>query len=91
MSSSFLDACATLLNIIMIPSPPSMVIDMPHAALESIIATQEIKENVDEVVLFRTELTCATHEIKANIILLPSRSLLSEIFARMENVIATSG
>jgi len=39
-------------------------------------------------VLFRTELTCATHEIKANIILLPSRSLLAEIFARMENVIA---
>lgn len=91
MTSSFLDACATLLGIIMIPSPPSMVIDMPHAALESIIATQEIKENVDEVVLFRTELTCATHEIKANIILLPSRSLLTEIFARMENVIATSG
>ncbi|MDX8550662.1 Hpt domain-containing protein [Methanospirillum purgamenti] len=91
MTSSFLDACATLLNIIMIPSPPSMVIDMPHAALESIIATQEIRENVDEVVLFRTELTCATHEIKANIILLPSRSLLQEIFARMENVIAISG
>lgn len=88
MTSSFLDACATLLNIIMIPSPPSMVIDMPHAALQSIIATQEIKESVDEVVLFRTELTCATHEIKANIILLPSRSLLAEIFARMENVIA---
>ncbi|HPP77496.1 ATP-binding protein [Methanospirillum sp.] len=91
MTSSFLDACATLLGIIMIPSPPSMVIDMPHAALESIIAAQEIEENVDEVVLFRTELTCATHEIKANIILLPSRSLLAEIFARMENVIATSG
>lgn len=91
MSSSFLDACATLLNIIMIPSPPSMVIDMPHAALESIIATQEINENVDEVVLFKTELTCATHEIKANIILLPSKPLLAEIFARMDNVIATSG
>ncbi len=91
MTSSFLDACATLLNIIMIPSPPSMVIDMPHAALQSIIATQEIKENVDEVVLFRTELTCEAYEIKANMILLPSRSLLTEIFARMENVIATSG
>lgn len=91
MTSSFLDACATLLGIIMIPSPPSMVIDMPHAALQSIIATQEIDENVDEVVLFRTEMTCATHEIKTNIILLPSRSLLQEIFARMDNVIATSG
>ncbi|PWR75800.1 Hpt domain-containing protein [Methanospirillum stamsii] len=91
MTSSFLDACATLLSIIMIPSPPSMVIDMPHAALQSIIATQEIRENVDQVVLFRTELTCSMYEIKANIILLPSKSLLQEIFARMENVIATAG
>ncbi|MFH0967691.1 MAG: chemotaxis protein CheW, partial [Methanobacteriota archaeon] len=39
MTSSFLDACATLLSIIMLPSPPSMVIDMPLAAIETIIAT----------------------------------------------------
>jgi len=91
MTSSFLDACATLLNIIMIPSPPSLVIDMPHAALQSIIATLEIRENIDQVVLFRTKLDCAMYEIKANIILLPSKSLLNEIFARMEDVISMSG
>lgn len=90
MTSSFLDACATLLSIIMIPSPPSMVIDMPHAALQSIIATQEIDENVDEVVLFKTELKCAEYNISANIILLPSKGLLNELFARMDNVISTS-
>jgi len=91
MTSSFLDACATLLSIIMIPSPPSMVIDMPHAALQTIIATQEIDENVDEVVLFKTELQCAEYNISANIILLPSKGLLNEIFARMDSVISTSG
>lgn len=91
MTSSFLDACATLLSIIMIPSPPSMVIDMPHAALQSIIATQEIDENVDEVVLFKTELQCAEYNISANIILLPSKGLLNELFARMDSVISTSG
>ncbi|HWQ68052.1 MAG TPA: chemotaxis protein CheW [Methanospirillum sp.] len=91
MTSSFLDACATLLSIIMIPSPPSMVIDMPHAALQSIIATQEMRDNVDEVVLFKTELQCNEFEIVANIILLPSKLMLAEIFSRMENVIATSG
>jgi two-component system, chemotaxis family, sensor kinase CheA len=90
MTSSFLDACATLLSIIMIPSPPSMVIDMPHAALQTIIATQEIDENVDEVVLFKTELLCAEHQITANIILLPSKGLLAELFARMDSVISTS-
>ena len=71
MTSSFLDACATLLGIIMLPSPPFMVIDMPHAALQSIIATQEIDDNVDQVVLFRTEMKCAEHDISADIILLP--------------------
>jgi len=91
MTSSFLDACATLLSIIMIPSPPSMVIDMPHAALQTIIATQEIDENVDEVVLFKTELQCAEYNISANIILLPSKGLLNELFARMDSVISTSG
>ena len=90
MTSSFLDACATLLSIIMIPSPPSMVIDMPHAALQSIIATQEIDENVDEVVLFKTELQCVEFHITANIILLPSKGLLAELFARMDNVISIS-
>jgi two-component system chemotaxis sensor kinase CheA len=90
MTSSFLDACATLLSIIMIPSPPSMVIDMPHAALQTIIATQEIDENVDEVVLFRTEMQCAEYQITANMILLPSKGLLAELFARMDSVISTS-
>lgn len=91
MTSSFLDACATLLSIIMLPSPPSMVIDMPHAALETIIATQEIEDNVDQVVLFKTELQCAEHQVVANIILLPSKKLLADLFARMDGVIAGSG
>jgi two-component system chemotaxis sensor kinase CheA len=91
MTSSFLDACATLLSIIMLPSPPSMVIDMPHAALESIIATQEIEDNVDKVVLFKTELKCSEYQITSNIILLPSTKLLAEFFARMDGVIASSG
>ena len=91
MTSSFLDACATLLSIIMLPSPPSMVIDMPHAALETIIATQEIEDNVDQVVLFKTELQCAEYQITANLILLPSKRLLAELFSRMDNVMAGSG
>lgn len=91
MTSSFLDACATLLSIIMLPSPPSMVIDMPHAALQSIIANQEMEEGLDQVVLFKTELQCAEHHIVANIMLLPSKKLLSELFARMDGLMAASG
>ena len=91
MTSSFLDACATLLSIIMLPSPPSMVIDIPHAALQTIIATQEIEDDVDRVVLFKTELKCQEYHITANMILLPSKRLLNEIFSRMDGVIASAG
>ncbi|PKL59420.1 MAG: chemotaxis protein CheC [Methanomicrobiales archaeon HGW-Methanomicrobiales-4] len=91
MTSSFLDACATLLSIIMLPSPPSMVIDMPLAAIETIIATQEIEDQLDQVVLFKTELKCAEHHIVANIMLLPTKKLLTELFSRMDNLMASSG
>ena len=91
MVSSFLDACATLLSVIMLPSPPSMVIDMPLAALQTIIANQEFEENLDQVVLFKTELQCSEHQIVANIILLPTRKLLGELFTRMDSLMTSSG
>jgi two-component system chemotaxis sensor kinase CheA len=91
MTSSFLDACATLLSVIMLPSPPSMVIDMPLAALETLIATQEIDDNLDQVVLFKTELHSSEHQIVADIMLLPSKKLLAEFFLRMDNLMASSG
>ncbi len=87
MTSSFLDACATMLNIIMLPSPPSLVVDMPHAAVQTLIASQELEEEIDKVVLFKTELTCAEHAIQANILLLPGRKLLYELFERLNNIV----
>ena len=91
MTSSYLDACANLLSLMLIPSPPSMVIDMPLAALQTIIANQEFEENLDQVVLFKTELQCSEHQIVANIILLPTRKLLGELFTRMDSLMTSSG
>ncbi|MDD1730015.1 MAG: chemotaxis protein CheC, partial [Methanospirillum sp.] len=65
MMSSYLDACASLLSIILLPSPPSMAIDMTHAVLESIIATHEVEDNADQVIFFKTEMSCAEQEIDA--------------------------
>jgi len=86
MMSSYLDACATMLSIILLPSPPSMAIDMSHAVLESIIATHEVDENADQVIFFKTEMTCAEQEIDAELFLLPSRALLNELLERFRKI-----
>ncbi|RPJ53702.1 MAG: chemotaxis protein CheC [Methanobacteriota archaeon] len=88
MVSAFLDATAGLLNIVMLPSPPALVIDMPHAALETLIAEQEIEMN--EIVLFRTELASDQHKIHANILLLPNPPMLSDIITILEGLIQSA-
>ncbi|MDD1715661.1 MAG: chemotaxis protein CheC [Methanolinea sp.] len=85
MVSAFLDATATLLNIIMLPSPPSLIIDMPHAAFQSILAMQEFAE-INEVVLFCTELHSDQHKITSNLFLLPNKPMLDEIVRMLENL-----
>lgn len=86
MMSSYLDACATLLSIILLPSPPSMTIDMAHAILESIIATHEVDDNADQVLFFKTEMSCSDEEIDAELFLLPSHALLKELLDRFRKV-----
>jgi chemotaxis protein CheY-P-specific phosphatase CheC len=86
MTSSYLDACATLLSIILLPSPPAMVVDMAHAVLATIIATHEMEDNADQVLFFRTEMTCSEQAIDAELFLLPSRALLTELLNRFRKV-----
>lgn len=89
MVSAFLDATAGLLNIIMLPSPPSLIIDMPHAAFESILATEGFLD-INEVVLFRTELKSDQHKITSNIFLLPNRPMLQDIIHMLEELMKSS-
>ncbi len=77
MVSAFLDATAELLGFIMLPSPPALSIDMAHAAMESLIA--QLGEEVDEVLLFSTELICEEHKVDSDIIMLPEVSTLKRI------------
>jgi chemotaxis protein CheY-P-specific phosphatase CheC len=86
MTSSYLDACANLLSLMLIPSPPSMVIDMPHAVIQSVIAGQEIDEELDQILLFKTDMHCAEFDLEAGLLLLPSRSLLHELLDRFRKV-----
>jgi chemotaxis protein CheC len=84
MVSAFLDATAELLGFIMLPSPPALSIDMAHAAMESLIA--QLGEEVDEVLLFSTELICAEHKIDSDIIMLPEISTLKRITVLLEEM-----
>ena len=82
MVSAFLDATAELLGFIMLPSPPALSIDMAHAAMESLVA--QLGEEVDEVLLFSTELICEEHKIDSDIIMLPETSTLKRITELLE-------
>lgn len=84
MVSAFLDATAELLGFIMLPSPPALSLDMAHAAMSSLIA--QMSEEVDEVLLFSTELVCEEHKIDSDIIMLPEATTLARIVELMENM-----
>ncbi len=84
MVSAYLDATAELLGFVMLPSPPSLVVDMAHAAMQSLIA--QMAEDVDEVLLFRTDLLCAEHKIDSDIILMPENSSLQKILVLLEQM-----
>jgi chemotaxis protein CheC len=84
MVSAFLDATAELLGFIMLPSPPSLTIDMAHAAMQSLIA--QMQEETNEVLLFSTELVCEEYKIDSDIIMMPERSTLIRIIELLENM-----
>jgi len=86
MVSAFLDATAELLGIVMLPSPPALSMDMAHAAFESLIAQLTIE--VNEVLLFKTELTCEEHKVAGNLIMLPEAETLEKIIALLEGLMA---
>jgi len=84
MASAFLDATAELLGFVMLPSPPALTIDMAHAAMQTLVA--QMQEEIDEVMLFSTELVCEEHKIDSDIIMMPEASTLATLVERLENL-----
>ncbi len=84
MVSAFLDATAELLGFVMLPSPPSLTIDMAHAAMQSLIA--QMQEETNEVLLFSTELVCEEYRIDSDIIMMPEISTLVKMVELLENM-----
>ena len=74
-----------LLGIVMMPSPPAMAIDMAHAGLESIIS--QMDADVNEVILFKTELLSEEHRIKSDILFMPDTRTLNDILRLLEELV----
>ncbi|KAF5064364.1 CheY-P phosphatase CheC [anaerobic digester metagenome] len=85
MISAFLDGTAMLLGIVMLPSPPDMAIDMAHAGMSSLLATMDA--DIDEVILFRTELMDEEHMVNSDILFLPDTRTLVDILRLLEKVV----
>ncbi|QYZ80243.1 chemotaxis protein CheC [Methanofollis formosanus] len=82
MVSAFLDATATLLGIVMLPSPPALCIDMAHAGMEALIA--EVAMETNDVVIFRTNLTCGQHAIDGTILMFLTPEMLGNLLSLLE-------
>ena len=78
MISAFLDATAELLGIVMLPSPPALAIDMAHAAFASIVA--QVASDVNDVLIFNTELTSEAPPVYGGIYMLPNTALTEQLF-----------
>ena len=85
MISAFLDATAELLGIVMLPSPPALAIDMAHAAFESIIA--QVASDVNDVLIFNTELTSEVPPVYGGIYMLPNTALTQQLFCMLEQLV----
>lgn len=88
MVSAFLDATAELLGFVMLPSPPALSIDMAHAAMQTLIA--QMNDEIDEVMLFSTELICEEHKIDSDIIMMPESKTLAKMVQLLENMMKAS-
>lgn len=84
MISAFLDATAELLGIVMLPSPPALAIDMAHAAFESIIA--QMAGDVNDVLIFNTELTSNAPPVYGSIYMLPNPGLMQQLSLMLERL-----
>jgi chemotaxis protein CheC len=56
--------------------------------MQSLIA--QMQEDIDEVMLFSTELVCAEHKIDSDIIMMPETSTLKIFVEHLENLMKPS-
>jgi chemotaxis protein CheC len=87
MVSSFLSASSDLIGLVMLPSPPVLIVDMAHAAITSLVAQMTVE--VDDVILFKVKLTSDEHKIAGNILIFLEVSTLQQIALKLEAMVTS--
>jgi chemotaxis protein CheC len=83
LSSSFCDASADFMDVILLPSPPSFAVDVPTAVIDSVVSQMATKS--DHIILFETSLS-SDSDIEIYLALLPEPRLLEDITKLMEKL-----
>jgi chemotaxis protein CheC len=80
LSSSFCDASADFMNIILLPSPPSFAVDVPTAVIDSVVS--QMARNSNHIILFETSMS-SDSDIEIYLALLPESYLLDNMMKIM--------
>jgi chemotaxis protein CheC len=83
LSSSFCDASAEFMDIILLPSPPNFAVDVPTAVIDSVVS--QMAKRSDYIIIFETSLSSDSN-IEISLALLPEPILLEEITRMMEQL-----
>lgn len=78
LSSSFCDASADFMNIVLLPSPPSFAEDVPTAVIDSVVS--QMARNSNHIILFETSLS-SDADIEIFLALLPESCLLDDMMS----------
>ncbi|MHC1757332.1 MAG: chemotaxis protein CheC [Methanosarcina sp.] len=76
LSSSFCDASADFMDIILLPSPPNFAVDVPTAVIDSVVSQMARKS--DHIILFETSLS-SDSDIEIYLAMLPEPCLLDDM------------
>jgi chemotaxis protein CheC len=76
LSSSFCDALAEFMDIVLLPSPPSYAVDNPTAIIDSVVS--QMAKSSEHIIIFGTSLRTDSN-IEVYLSLLPEQGLLDSI------------
>jgi len=82
MISSFLGASSDLLGIMMLPSPPFIVIDIGHAIIQSLIVQMGL--DVDDIIIFKVRLNSEGNRINGNILIFLTEPTIHTLASLLE-------
>lgn len=83
LASSFCDASADFLDIILLPSPPNYAVDMATAVMDGVVS--QMAKKSDNIIVFETKLSSESN-IEVNLALLPEDDLFNDIMGILEGL-----